>query len=297
MKLEGRRKSDNVIDLAGGDAPPRRRPGKKAAVGGGLGLLVVVVVALLGGGDLSQLLGQLGSQVAAGTPEGRTVETPRAAGAEDPRTVFVGRVLGTTEDVWGRIFREMGRTYDEPQLVSFRDEVQSGCGFQTAQVGPFYCGADQRIYIDLDFFEDLATRHRASGDFAQAYVIAHEVGHHIQNITGVSEAVHRAKRGRSEIERNRLSVRQELHADFLSGVWGFHVDEEGILDHGDLEEALNAAAQIGDDTLQRRARGRAQPESFTHGTAQQRSRWFRAGFETGDFSLGQQIFDLPYDEL
>lgn len=287
-----------MIDAGGGEAAPAR--GKKAAVGGGLGLIVVAVIALItSGGDLSKVLGLLQSQAATTQAGGGSASgTVRENTAEEQQVVdFVAQVLGTTEDVWNQLFGEMGKTYQEPKLIRFRESTNSGCGYQTEQVGPFYCGADDTIYIDLGFFDDLARRHKASGDFAAAYVIAHEVGHHVQNITGVSTQVMQQKRGKSETEANRWSVRQELHADFLAGIWGHYVDREGILDHGDLEEALNAAAQIGDDTLQKRARGYVQPEGFTHGTAEQRARWFRRGFESGDLSVGQQLFELPYERL
>lgn len=303
MKWRGLKRSENVIDVGGGQEAPARGPvARKAAVGGGLGMLLMAVIALVAsGGDLSKVMQLLSSQAAAGgggsaggsVGSGVQANTPQ----EEEMLAFVGAVLGDTETVWNRIFDGEGRVYDEPTLIRFRDEVQSACGFQSSAVGPFYCGADQQIYLDLTFFNELARRHDAAGDFAQAYVIAHEVGHHVQNVLGISGQVQAQKRGRSEVEQNRLSVRQELHADFLAGVWAHHAAKRDVLERGDLEEALNAAAQIGDDTLQRKARGYVQPDGFTHGTAAQRKRWFELGFSTGDMKLGMEVYDKPYDRL
>jgi len=183
-------------------------------------------------------------------------------------------------------------------MVFFRDYVDSACGSQSSQVGPFYCPSDSKVYIDFAFFDELATRHGAAGDFAQAYVIAHEVGHHVQNLLGYSDRVNQARQRSSKTEANRQSVRLELQADFLAGVWAHHTQEQKkVLDPGDLEEALNAAGQIGDDTLQKKARGRVAPDLFTHGTAKQRIRWFKRGFDTGDVRLLDELFDLPYEQL
>ncbi len=198
---------------------------------------------------------------------------------------FVSVVLGDTEDTWHPIFRQLGRDYREPTLVLFTGSVNSACGYASAAVGPFYCPGDQKLYIDLSFFHDLKTRHGAPGDFAQAYVIAHEVGHHVQTLLGISEQVAAAGKGASEAQVNALSVRQELQADCFAGVWG-HVanSQRQLLDPGDLEEALQAATAIGDDRLQREAGGQVVPDSFTHGTSAQRVKWFRAGFESGDIN-------------
>ncbi|MEM9137468.1 MAG: neutral zinc metallopeptidase, partial [Cyanobacteria bacterium P01_F01_bin.42] len=190
--------------------------------------------------------------------------------------------LADTEDVWHPIFRQIGRTYQEPTLVLFSNQVNSACGLAQSAIGPFYCPADQKVYIDLTFYRDLKTRHNAPGDFAQAYVIAHEVGHHVQTLLGVSQQVQRAKRQVSKVEGNQLSVRQELQADCFAGVWANHAQRaRNILEQGDLEEALNAASQIGDDTLQRQAQGYVVPDSFTHGSSTQRVRWFKTGFQSG----------------
>ncbi|MFI4897367.1 MAG: neutral zinc metallopeptidase, partial [Phycisphaerales bacterium JB059] len=197
------------------------------------------------------------------------------------------------EDVWNTLFAQQGQNYKEPTLVMFRGSTRSGCGFATSATGPFYCPADEQVYIDLGFYDELATRYGAPGDFAQAYVIAHEVGHHIQHLMGTTDFVHQQKGRVSESEYNDLSVRLELQADFLAGVWAHHADRmSGILEAGDIEEGLRAAAAIGDDTLQKRAQGYAVPDSFTHGTSAQRVRWFRKGLESGDLSQGD-TFSVP----
>lgn len=271
----------------------------KVATGGGLGVIVLaVVVVTLMGGDPMALLGQLSTGVAPGGAHPVDAAPRPNTAEEEERIAFVETVLADTEDVWNELFAEMGRQYPEPTLVRFRDEVRSACGIQSKAVGPFYCPADSHVYLDLSFFDELARRHRAAGDFAQVYVIAHEIGHHVQNVLGDSDRVRAQMRGASEAERNRLSVRQELHADFLSGVFAHHLDRtKGVLERGDLGEALNAASRIGDDVLQREARGYVRPDGFTHGTAEQRRRWFELGFDTGDLALARQIYTLPYDEL
>lgn len=308
MKWRGRKRSENVIDVGGGEQAPAGRPrAKKAAVGGGLGMIVMAVVALIAtGGDLSQVLSMLSSQATAGgMGGGASTSSGGSAGssvqqntrAEKELVEFIEVVLGDTEQVWHGIFAEMERTYEEPKLYRFRKQIDTACGFQSSAIGPFYCPADKNVYLDLDFFDDLARRHGAAGDFAQAYVIAHEVGHHIQNILGIADQVHRQKRGKSETQQNQLSVRQELHADFLAGVWAHHARQRDLLDRGDLAEALNAAAQIGDDTLQRKSGRQIQPDGFTHGTAAQRQRWFELGFNTGDMKLGLTVFEKAYRDL
>lgn len=290
MRWKGRRQSDNVEDRRSGG-------GKKMVVGGGLGVLVVAVLALLMGKDPQALLDTLGNPAAAAGGSGGGGEAVPESPEEAALVAFVKTVLADTEDVWNDQFAERGSAYKEPMLVLFRDGVQSACGFQESAVGPFYCPADEHIYLDLDFFDQLSAQLGAPGDFAQAYVIAHEVGHHIQNLLGTSGEVHARKRGLSEEASNELSVRLELQADFLAGVWAHHAQRsKRVLEPGDLDEALKAAAQIGDDTLQRRARGRIMPESFTHGTSAQRVRWFRLGFETGDWRRGD-TFSVPYEDL
>jgi len=274
MRWQGERRSGNVEDRRG-----MRGPGR-GMVGGGLGLVVVAVIVMLAGGDPSSVIGMLG-----GGDE--SIAAPSDAPAQplgnDEQAQFVAAVLATTEDVWNQILPE----YREPGLVLFDDAVASACGTQSAAVGPFYCPGDSKVYLDLGFFRQLERELGAPGDFAQAYVIAHEVGHHVQNLLGTSRQVHDAERGLDEAERNALSVRLELQADFYAGVWAHHAQKaKDLLDQGDLEEALRAASRIGDDVLQKRAGGRVAPDSFTHGTAEQRARWFRKGFETGDVHQG-----------
>jgi len=239
--------------------------------------------------DPTTLLQQVdtsGSSVGAGSPFPGS-GTDQAPGIDDEGKEFVSVVLADTEEVWRALFRQMDRTYREPTLVLFTDQVRSACGFAGAAMGPFYCPGDDKVYLDLGFFSELQRRLGAPGDFAQAYVIAHEVGHHVQNLLGISEQV-QAQRGRvSQAEYNRLSVCLELQADFLAGVWAHQAQSAwGILEQGDIEEALGAASAVGDDTLQRRSSGRVVPDSFTHGTSTQRMRWFQRGFTSGDLSQG-----------
>jgi predicted metalloprotease len=256
---EGRR-STHVQD--------RRGAGRPMLIGGGIGGLLLMAVAFLLGGDPSSLIGGGSS----GPPDP----------AQDEAADFTSVVLADTEDVWNAQFQQRGLDYREPELVIFRDAVQSGCGYGTAEVGPFYCPADQHVYLDLAFFDELERRFEAPGDFARAYVIAHEVGHHVQTQLGISRSVVAESRGLSEEDANELSVRQELQADCFAGVWAHHAQRSrNILEEGDLEEALGAASAIGDDTLQRRSGGRVVPDSFTHGTSAQRARWFRRGLESG----------------
>jgi len=295
MQTEGRRESENVEDRRG--MSPR---GKRTAVGGGIGVLVIAVVAVLLGADPSQLMALLGGQAVQGGGSAATVtEEVQQTPEEQALARFAKVVLGDTEDVWNELFRQSLRSqYREPTLVLFTDHVDSACGFQSAAVGPFYCPGDDKVYLDLAFFDELARNHGAAGDFAQAYVIAHEVGHHVQNLLGYSDMVNQQRGRVSETEQNELSVRLELQADFLAGVWAHHTQaQKQVLDPGDLDEALNAASQIGDDTLQKKARGRVAPDLFTHGTAKQRVRWFKRGFETGDVRLLEQFFELPYEQL
>ena len=273
MRWEGRRQSRNVEDRRGQSA------GRGGIVlGGGLGTLVLVLVVMLLGGDPTQLLDMAG--------QAPTTEY-RASPEDEKAKEFVAVVLADTEEVWEEEFAKLGRSYEKPRLVLFTDSVRSACGFADAQVGPFYCPVDRTIYIDLSFFREMRQRFGAPGDFAQAYVIAHEVGHHVQKLLGISDEVHRARAGQSEREANAMSVRLELQADFLAGMWARKGQEKfRFLEEGDLEEALNAANAIGDDTLQRKAQGRVVPDAFTHGTSEQRMRWFRRGLETGDIRQG-----------
>ncbi|MEM6840621.1 MAG: neutral zinc metallopeptidase [Bacteroidota bacterium] len=277
MRWQGRRQSTNVEDRRG-----IRGRGKRVAVGGGLGTIILIIISLFFGGDFTDLL-----QVDAGgsipTSQTNTSTSPE----EEQLAQFVKVVLADTEDVWNKLFQQQGQNYQEPVLVLFTGQVQSACGFAQAATGPFYCPADNRVYIDLSFQQTLSQRLGAHGDFAMAYVIAHEVGHHIQNLLGISRQV-QSQRGRiSQAEYNRLSVRLELQADFLAGVWAHHADRMfDILEQGDIEEALRAANAIGDDRLQKQSQGYVVPDAFTHGTSEQRMRWFRKGYETGDLSQG-----------
>ncbi|MGB3587253.1 MAG: neutral zinc metallopeptidase [Tunicatimonas sp.] len=276
MRWQGRRQSTNVEDRRGSR-------GKKVALGGGLGTIVLIILSLLfGGGDLTDLL-----QVDAGGGVPASQTTTPTNPEEDQLAQFVKVVLADTEDVWNKLFQQQGQDYQEPVLVLFTGQVQSACGFAQAATGPFYCPADNKVYIDLSFQRTLSERLGASGDFAMAYVIAHEVGHHIQNLLGISRQVQSQRGQISQAEYNRLSVKLELQADFLAGVWAHHADRMfDILEQGDIEEALRAANAIGDDRLQKQSQGRVVPDAFTHGTSEQRMRWFRKGYETGDPSQG-----------
>lgn len=275
MRWREGRQSQNVEDRRG-----MSRGGM--AIGGGLGGIVILVIALLLGADPRQLLEQMPSEGPAPAGQSSRPINPE----EEELRQFVGATLGYTEDVWNDIFRQLGRQYREPTLVLFTDQVQSACGVAGAAVGPFYCPGDEKLYIDLSFYRELKTRFRAPGDFAQAYVIAHEVGHHIQHLLGTMDQVNSARSRLSEAEANQLSVRLELQADFLAGAWAHHAQQRGVLEQGDVEEALGAASAIGDDRLQRESQGYVVPDSFTHGSSEQRIRWFRRGLETGDIRQG-----------
>jgi uncharacterized protein len=278
MLWRGGRQSTNVDDRRGVS-------GGQIAVGGGiLGVIALIVNLLLGGNvDTSQMPNLPG--------QSREL-TPQEQAAENEKAEFSKAVLAYTEDVWNDLFqRQAGQDYPEPRMVLFRDGVQSGCGMASSQSGPFYCPADQQLYIDLSFYDELQQRFGAPGDFAMAYVIAHEVGHHIQTLMGTSEKMARLRSQVSQEEYNQYSVRMELQADFLAGVWAHYMQGKTlnghpVLEEGDIEEALNAAAAIGDDRLQQQGQGHVNPESFTHGTSTQRVRWFRKGYETGDLNQG-----------
>ena len=274
MLWKGQRQSENVEDRRG-------MSGGGLAIGGGLGGIVVLVIALLLGADPRQLLEQSREAPSSGTESSRSVNP-----AEEELKQFSATVLASTEDVWTNIFRQQGERYSEPTLVLFTDQVRSACGVAGASVGPFYCPGDEKLYLDLSFFRELQTRFQAPGDFAQAYVIAHEVGHHVQKLMGTMDRVDAARSRMSEAEANQLSVRLELQADFLAGVWAHYAQQKGILEAGDIEEALGAASAVGDDRLQRENQGYVVPDSFTHGTSEQRVRWFRKGLETGDLRQG-----------
>ncbi|HIK54052.1 MAG TPA: neutral zinc metallopeptidase [Synechococcales cyanobacterium M55_K2018_004] len=271
MRWEYGRRSDNVED--------RRSRGMGAApvVGGGIGTILIALLVAFLGGDPSAVLNQ-------GAPYSQPYPTQieQRSPQQDQLADFTSVVLADTEDVWNQQFRQLGGTYVEPKLVLFTGAVESACGYAEAAVGPFYCPRDQKVYIDLSFYNDMKTKLNAPGDFAQAYVVAHEVGHHVQNLLGISSQVQSLQRRVSKTQANQLSVRLELQADCLAGVWANNAQSQRqILEPGDIEEALNAASAIGDDRLQREARGYVVPDSFTHGTSAQRVRWFRKGFEAG----------------
>jgi len=273
MQWRDRRQSEHVEDRRG-------TAGRTLAVGGGLGGIILLVLAILFGADTSQLLEQV-------TDTGGDVQTSRPINAEEEELKqFVLVVLAETEDAWEEQFRQMGRQYRKPTLVLFSGQVRSACGVAGAAVGPFYCPGDEKLYIDLSFFRDLKTKLGAPGDFAVAYVVAHEVGHHVQNLLGTMDRVDSARRRLSEGQANQVSVRVELQADFFAGVWARHAHHRGIVESGDVEEAFKAAESVGDDRLQRRGQGYVVPDSFTHGTSEQRMRWFRHGLETGDVRQG-----------
>lgn len=275
MRWRGERQSSNIEDRRG-----MSRGGM--AVGGGLGGIVLIVLALLFGADPRQFLEQVPNS---GPGPGQQSSRPLNPEEEELKQ-FVATVLASTEDVWNEQFRLLGRQYREPTLQLFNDRAESACGVAGASVGPFYCPADQKIYIDLSFFRELSTRFRAPGDFAQAYVIAHEVGHHVQNLLGTMDQVNSARGRNSERVNNDLSVRLELQADFYAGVWAHYAQRKGVVETGDFEEALGAASAVGDDRLQRESQGYVVPDSFTHGTSTQRVEWFRRGFESGDVRQG-----------
>jgi uncharacterized protein len=274
MRWGDGRRSDNVEDRRG-------MPGSGRMIGGGLGTVLLVLVALYFGVDPSIILNQGGLPL----PNTQESAAPHSASPEEQRQAdFVSVVLGDTEDTWRALFKRSGQEYEEPKLVLFSGAVQSACGMASAAVGPFYCPADRKVYIDLGFYGDLQNKFGAPGDFAQAYVIAHEIGHHVQNLLGIADKVQALRARASQAESNKLSVLMELQADCLAGVWAHHADRaRHILEEGDVEEALNAASSIGDDRLQRQARGTVTPDSFTHGSSAQRVQWFRRGLETGSF--------------
>ncbi len=277
MLWKGREGSDNIED---------RRGSGGGKVLGGIGVAVVALIVYLLGGDPSALL----NSQSQGTGGDGITQEQRAAQAQD--SAFVSVVLKETEDVWHKIFADMGSTYQEPKLVMFSGSVQSDCGGASSASGPFYCPLDSRVYIDLSFYKELKERFNAPGDFAMAYVIAHEVGHHVQNLLGTSAKMQQMRERLSETEYNRMSVKLELQADFYAGVWAYHTQKmKGIIENGDIEEALNAANAIGDDRLQQETQGRVVPDAFTHGTSKQRMYWFKKGYETGDIKQGDTFND------
>src|SRR5499433_2588776 len=268
MRLDQEGESSNIEDRRGFRVSP-------GIAGGGIGTLVILLIGLYLGIDPSALLQQTGVDTSA--------PPAQQAGAPDEMRTFVSRVLASTERTWDEIFRASGRDYEPPKLVLFTGGIDSACGFAQTAAGPFYCPEDRKVYIDLDFYRELRDRFQAPGDFAQAYVIAHEVGHHVQNLLGIAEKVQAAQGRRSRTEANALQVRMELQADCLAGVWANNAQRaRNILESGDIEEGLNAASAIGDDRLQRQSMGRVVPESFTHGSSAQRVGWFKRGIDSGD---------------
>lgn len=277
MLWQGRRQSSNVDDRRGIGAGG-------LAVGGGVIGVIAIIINLLMGGDVSQIPDMLPQQQ-------NQPMSPEATAADEERAQFVKVVLAETEDVWNNEFQKQGQDYPEPTLVLFRNIVQSGCGNASAASGPFYCPADQKLYIDLSFYEELQSRFNAPGDFAMAYVVAHEVGHHIQFLLGTTEKMARERERMSESDYNKLSVKLELQADFFAGVWAHFANRAKILEPGDIQEALNAANAIGDDRLQKQSQGTVVPDAFTHGTSEQRMYWFKKGYDTGDPSQGNTFAD------
>ncbi len=273
MRWRGERESSNVED--------KRGRSSKGVIGGGIGGVVIILVVLLLGGDPTSLLQNIQ------TDQQTTTSNYSETAEEKELAQFVSVVLAETEDIWHKIFSDLGENYREPKLVLFTGSVQSACGTAGASTGPFYCAGDEKLYIDLSFFNELQNRFKAPGDFAMAYVVAHEVGHHIQKLLGTMNKMEKLRSRLSEEEYNKYSVRLELQADFYAGVWAHYTDKmKGLLEEGDLEEALNAASAVGDDRIQKQAQGYIVPDSFTHGTSEQRKRWFYKGYTSGDIRQG-----------
>lgn len=290
MRLNGRRESSNVNDRRG-------IGGKGMKIGGGIGAVIIaaIIAWISGGNPLDVVMSGAGSMLGGETTQTTSEYTPTAE--EEELAQFSRQILAGTEDVWTKLFTEMGKEYEPPTLVLFTDAVQSGCGNASASMGPFYCSADESLYIDLSFFRDMRKNLGADGDFAYAYVIAHEVGHHVQHLLGTLDRAHSAMNRMDKTEANNTSVRIELQADFLAGVWAHHDNAMfNSLEDGDIEEALTAAQKIGDDYLQKKAQGYSVPDSFTHGTSSQRERWLKRGLSTGDISQGD-TFSPAYESL
>ncbi|MBY5538673.1 zinc metallopeptidase [Rhizobium leguminosarum] len=297
MEWRGRRQSDNVEDRRGGPSGGGfgrgggfnfpsgggvRRAGGGLSIGTIIFLVVIYFIFKMMGIDLLQMLDT------GGTTSGPGYEQSQSGGtrtpANDEMTAFMRTVLAETEDTWQGIFQAQGQNYEEPRLVLFSGATASACGSASSATGPFYCPSDHKVYLDTEFFQELSDRFGASGDFAEAYVVAHEVGHHVQNLLGILPKFNQARQRMSEADANKMSVRVELQADCFAGIWGKYTQQKGLLESGDLEEALNAAQQIGDDSLQKRSQGYVVPESFNHGTSEQRARWFKRGFDSGQLS-------------
>ncbi len=274
MRWKGREQSGNVEDRRG-------LSGKQVIAGGSIGTIIIALLVWILGGNPMQVLNNLGSS------DSNTTEESATTPADDELTQFVSTVLKDTEDVWNTLFSQSGKTYREPRLVIYSQATQSACGYSSAATGPFYCPGDEKVYIDLDFLEQLQQQLGAPGDFAMAYIISHEIGHHVQNQLGIMEQMQSMKSRVSEAEYNQYNVRLELQADFLAGVWAHHAQKmKDILEEGDIEEALNAASAVGDDRIMMEQQGYVVPDAFTHGTSEQRLRWFTKGFQTGDPNQG-----------
>ncbi|WP_078409990.1 KPN_02809 family neutral zinc metallopeptidase [Priestia abyssalis] len=278
MKWKGRKGSENIED--------RRGMGGKTLVGGGIGGIIILLIVTLLGGDPGALLNDM-------TDTGSDTAAPYEETEQEKELAeFVSVVLADTEEVWTEVFKEKGLVYEEPTLVLYTDSVQSACGTAGSSVGPFYCPGDHKLYIDLSFYDELQRKFQAPGDFAMAYVIAHEVGHHVQTLLGTTEKVMPLRQKLSQTEFNKYQVRFELQADYYAGVWAYHARGMDLLEEGDLEEALNAASAVGDDTIQKKAQGYVVPESFTHGTSEQRKSWFNKGFENGTIEGGDTFKNM-----
>lgn len=291
MKLTGRRESTNVEDRRGMSG------GAKAGLGGLAGIIIVALMTLMNGGSLTDVVSNVVQQGGLSAIQEEQVEGQREFTAEEEELAkFSRQVLASTEDVWTQVFRQMGREYTPPTLVLFTNSVSSACGEASSSVGPFYCSGDQKLYIDLSFFTEMKSQLGADGDFSYAYVIAHEVGHHVENLLGTLNQAHVQMSKVSKAEANKISVRLELLADYYAGVWG-HYENEAYrsLEAGDIEEAIDCAEKIGDNYLQKKARGYVQPESFTHGTSAQRMKWLKRGLDTGDMSI--TTFNIPESQL
>ncbi|WP_075181434.1 neutral zinc metallopeptidase [Pantoea sp. 1.19] len=278
MRWQGRRESDNVEDRRG-QSPGTMGGGRMRIPRGKGGLIILAVVMVAGyyGYDLTPLLTGEG-----GVSQGQSASAPRAPARDDEAAKFTSVILATTEDTWQKLFTQMGKQYQAPKLVMYRGATRTGCGTGQSVMGPFYCPADRTVYIDLGFYDEMKTTLGAGGEFAQGYVIAHEVGHHVQKLLGIEPRVRQLQQNASETQANQLSVKMELQADCFAGVWGHYMQQQQVLETGDLEDALNAARAIGDDRLQQQSQGRVVPDSFTHGTSAQRYGWFKRGYDSGD---------------
>ena len=284
MLWKGQRQSDNVEDRRG-------ITGRRVAVGGGLGAIALAVIVLLLGGNPDEVMQNLQTSQGPGQEQTRTLTAEEKELGE-----FVGVILADTENVWNQVLPQEGVEYREPKLVLFTNATDSACGFAQSATGPFYCSGDEKVYIDLGFFQEMQQRLGASGDFAWAYVIAHEVGHHVQNLLGVMQQANARMQSASPEEANPVLVRLELQADFLAGVWAHHAQRMSVLEKGDIEEGMNAASSVGDDRIMKQQQGYVVPDAFTHGTSEQRVRWFTRGLKSGDLNQGD-TFTLAYDEL